>query len=279
MAHRAILGLGAIAVESAGLGVAAEFRPNSFHACAIVGMYALRPGIGAVPQLESEHASVLGIAVGHVAGRVGVIDGNRCTFEQRPGGLGGQRGRLRRAEQRQFSHARAQFDLCRRLLGKQSERRMLLRPQGAGFGIIDCQGAQRIAGRGAQRHFSKDGPWPGRVGEQPRRRGAPGFAVIVDGDRGELRAAGHGGQPRQAVEDGVPRPAFRLDDGRCRRQGCRVHGWRIHRPDVPRSAVIIVWRVRFVCNWITAYFVAFECPTGWRIHHMPRRQTANCVAT
>ena len=130
MAHRAIFGLGAIAVESAGLGVAAEFRPNSFHACAIVGMHALRPGIGAVPQLESEHASVLGIAVGHVAGRVGVIDGNRCTFEQRPGGLGGQRGRLRRAEQRQFSHARAQFDLCRRLLGKQSERRMLLRPQG-----------------------------------------------------------------------------------------------------------------------------------------------------
>src|SRR6185437_4980445 len=72
--HGAVLGAGAVAVEPAGGGMIAEFRPRLLHAPAIRRKYTLRPGIGTMAYFQAEHAAVLRIGIGHVAGGVRVID-------------------------------------------------------------------------------------------------------------------------------------------------------------------------------------------------------------
>src|SRR5258708_12120935 len=83
--------------ESTGGGPPAEIRPGLFHALAIVRMHAPGPIVGTMHGLESEYAAVLGVAIGHAADRVRVIDGDRCAFEQgsRRYGTGMQRRRRR----------------------------------------------------------------------------------------------------------------------------------------------------------------------------------------
>ena len=128
--HGAVGGDGAIAVETAGTRARAKLRPQRLHARPIVGMHAFGPGIRAVPDRKPEHAPVFRVAVGHVADRVGMIDGNRSALDQRLRGNGvaplGLLVMARAREQREIGDARAQLRVRRNLACEQLERGSLL---------------------------------------------------------------------------------------------------------------------------------------------------------
>ena len=183
------VGLGAIA-ESAGDGLQAELRPCLFHARAIIGMHALGPGIGGVAWFESEHAAIFGIAIGHVAGGVRVIDGDRRAIEQSCARSG-----LRIGEQRKLRLPRVRFGAGSGLFGKQRQRGALLGSQSARAWTVHSQSAQRIAARRAQ---CESGVGPD--GERPGHELGLPEALVEDGVRNFEQLRSTAGIPGKRIE-------------------------------------------------------------------------------